>query len=144
MFEPTLTFSVPTSDWVNVADVGGDFGLRSTHDIGDVIIFFRDARSLDDAVGATVSEIEHWLETNDKLTVTPAAPAKVGGLTGVTLDLRVRPGAVNADPGCPVQLCVPLLRRPRPACSPAQPARTMSVGRSRPAKSQAVSQARKL
>jgi hypothetical protein len=110
VFEPTLTFSVPTSDWVNVADLGGDFGLQSTRDIGDAIIFFRDARSVDDAVGATVSDIEHWLETNGKLTVTPAAPVKVGGLTGVTLDLRVRAGAANTDPGCPVQVCVPLLR----------------------------------
>jgi hypothetical protein len=110
VFEPTLAFSVPSSDWVNVADLGGDFGMQSTRDIGDVIIFFRDARSVDEAVGATVPEIEHWLENNDKLTVTPATPVRVGGLTGVTLDLRIRAGAANSDPGCPVQVCVPLLR----------------------------------
>lgn len=110
VFEPTISFMVQSADWVNVADTGGDFGLRSKRDIGDSITFFRDARSVDKAVGATVTDIAAWLETYDELTVTPFVPARIGGLTGVTLDIRVRPGATGTDPGCPVQVCVAMLR----------------------------------
>jgi hypothetical protein len=110
VFTPTVSFSVPTSDWVNPGDTGGDFGLFSTRDIGDVIIFFRDAKSVDKAVGTTVTDIASWLASNEELTVTPFVPAKVGGLTGVTMDIRVAPGATSTDLECPVQVCVQMLR----------------------------------
>ncbi|MEO8462762.1 MAG: hypothetical protein ABI555_06090 [Chloroflexota bacterium] len=110
VWEPTMSFKVQSSDWVNVADLGGDFGLLSKRDIGDAIMFFRDARSVDTSVGATVTDIAAWLATNDELTVTPFVPAQIGGLTGVMLDIRTRPGATSTDPTCPVQVCVQLLR----------------------------------
>lgn len=114
IWEPTISFSMPTSDWVNPADTGGDFDLLSTRDIGDGIRFFRGARSKDPAVGATVSEIAAWLAAYDEVTVTPATPVEIGGLTGVSMDIRISPGATNLDPGCPVQVCVPLLRGDNP------------------------------
>lgn len=110
VFTPTTSFKVPSADWVNPFDGGGDFALLSTRDVGDAIMFFRDARSVDKSVGATVTDIAAWLEAYDQLTVTPATPATIGGLTGVSMDIRISPGATNTDPGCPVQICVLLVR----------------------------------
>ena len=44
VFTPAMSFAVPTSDWVNPGETGGDFALFSTRDIGDEIIFFRDVK----------------------------------------------------------------------------------------------------
>lgn len=118
VFTPATTFKVPTSDWVNPAEVGGDFGLLSTRDIGDAIMFFRDARSFDKSAGDTVTELASWLETYDKLTVTPFEPVKVGGLSGVWMDVRIKaPSSTADDPNCPVQVCVPILRGDDPVAN---------------------------
>lgn len=117
VFTPALSFAVPTSDWVNPGETGGDIGIFSTRDVGDVIIFFRDARAVDKAVGATVTDIAGWLASNDQLTVTPSKPAKVGGLTGMSMDIRAAPGATSTDPGCPVQVCVAMLRGDDPVAN---------------------------
>lgn len=109
VFTPSLTFTMPTSEWVNPSENGGNIALFSTRDIGDVIIFFRDAKSTDRSA-ATVTDIANWLESNDHLTVTGFVPAKVGGLSGVTMDVRVAPGATSTDPGCPIQVCIAMLR----------------------------------
>lgn len=110
VFEPTMSFVVQTTDWVNPFDTGGEFGLLSKRDIGDGIWFFRDARSVDKSVGATALDIATWMETYSNLDVTPFVPAKIGGLNGVWMDVRVAPGATSTDPGCPVQTCVLMLR----------------------------------
>jgi hypothetical protein len=117
VFTPAMSFAVPTSDWVNPGETGGDIGIFSTRDVGDVIMFFRDARSADKAVGATVTDIAGWLASNHQLTVTPAKPAKIGGLTGVSMDIRIAPGATSTDPGCPVQACVTMLRGDDPVAN---------------------------
>jgi hypothetical protein len=109
VFTPPTSFKVPNAEWVNVADLGGDFGLLSTKDVGDAIMFFRDVRSFDKSA-ATVTDIALWLESKEGLDVTPFTPAKVGGLTGVSMDIRIAPGAANEDPGCPVQACIMMLR----------------------------------
>src|SRR6185295_10082142 len=109
VFLPATSFKVPNADFVNVGDFGGDFGLLSTKDVGDAIMFFRDARSFDKAA-ATVTDIALWLESKEGLDATPFTPAKIGGLTGVTMDIRIAPGAANEDPDCPVQTCIMMLR----------------------------------
>jgi hypothetical protein len=109
VFTPTLSFTVPNGDWVNPGEVGGDFALLSTRDVGDEIIFFRDAKSFDKSE-STVSGITTWLQSQGSLTLTDPKPATIGGLTGVSMDLRIAPGATTADPGCPVRVCLLLLR----------------------------------
>jgi hypothetical protein len=109
-FKPTVSFSVPTAEWDNPNEAGGEMPLFSTRDIGDVIFFFSYARSTDPTVGYTVDAISTWLQGYAKVTVTPAVPASIGGLHGVTMDIRVAPGVVSTDPQCPVQACVPLFR----------------------------------
>ncbi len=109
VFTPAMTFTMPTSDWVNPGENGGGVALFSTHDIGDVIIVFRDAKSID-RTATTVTDIASWLASNDNLTVTSPVKATVGGLSGVTMDIRVAPGATSTDPGCPIQVCVSMLR----------------------------------
>ena len=110
VFEPATSFAMPNGDWVNPFETGGSFGLLSKREIGDAIVFFREARAVDKSIGATVTDIATWLETNDSFTVTPFEPATIGGLTGVSMDIRLALGATNQDEGCPVQVCVPILR----------------------------------
>ena len=109
VFTPTLSFAVPNGDWVNIGEVGGDFALLSKVDVGDEIIFFRDARTFDKSA-SKVSDITAWLQAQSSLALTDPKPATIGGLTGVTLDMRIAPAATNMDPGCPVRVCVLLLR----------------------------------
>lgn len=110
IFKPTVTFTMPVDGWINEYDGGGDAGLKSLDPAGDVIVFFRNPRSADASVGRGIQEIATWLEGSDELQVTPFEPAKLGGLSGLTLDLTSAPGAAGSVPGCPVQSCVALLR----------------------------------
>jgi hypothetical protein len=110
IFEPPITFTPPTSEWVNIADHGGDFGLLSTSSPGDAILFFRDPRVADAEVGTTIPDLAASLAANPNFDVTPASSVTVGGLDGVVLDIRLASGAVNDDPGCPVQVCVRIFR----------------------------------
>jgi hypothetical protein len=110
VFTPATSFTMPNADFVNPFDTGGYFGLLSTRDIGDEIRFFRDARSFDKSAGDSVTDLALWIEAYDKLDVTPFQPVKIGGLSGVWMDIRIAADATNQDPGCPVQVCVPTLR----------------------------------
>jgi hypothetical protein len=109
-FTPKLTFTVPTAGWVNPNDAGGDMGLFSTRDVGDAIMFFSHARSVDPSVGTTVDAIATWLQAHDSLAVSAPVPAAIGGLKGVSMNITLAPGTGATDPGCPVQACVTFLR----------------------------------
>src|SRR5215213_8145557 len=61
VWQPTVRFSVPTGDWVNRWDTGGDFGLLSISNPGDAVVFFRDPRAEDKSVGPTVQDVAAWL-----------------------------------------------------------------------------------
>ena len=110
-FKPTVTFKVPPGTWDNPNEAGGEMPLFSTKDVGDVLFFFSYARSADPTVGYKVADIAGWLAKNPSVTATPATPVTIGGLTGVTMDLAIAPGAENKDPQCPVQVCIPGLFR---------------------------------
>jgi hypothetical protein len=121
IFEPPITFTVPASEWVNISDRGGSFQLLSTTSLGDAIYFFRDPRAADADVGTAVPDLAAWLAANPNFDVTPARSVTVGGLDGVVLDVRLASGAVNDDPGCPVQVCVRILRGDDPDASDPYP-----------------------
>ena len=111
-FKPQITFSVPEAGWQNISDEGGVFHLLPIADPGDAIAFFRDPRATDplgvyaDGVGATVDELATWLAANPLLDVTAAQPTTIGGLSGVTMDIKVAVGATAGPADCPVQACV--------------------------------------
>jgi hypothetical protein len=110
VFKPTVSFKVPTSGWINQFDGAGDIGLQSLDPAGDAIMFFRNPRSVDPSVGTKVDDIAMWLATYDKLTVTPFEPVKLGGLEGLTMDIAAASGATSTGDGCPVQVCIAMLR----------------------------------
>ena len=110
VFEPTVTFSLPSAGWINTFDGQGDFGIESLDPPGDLVMFFRDPRSIDKSVGAAIEDVAAWLETNDQLTVTPFEPVTLGGLKGVTMDITTAPGATGSSADCPVQVCIGYLR----------------------------------
>jgi hypothetical protein len=111
-FKPKVSFSVPTSEWDNPNEAGGEMPLFSTRpeQLGDVIFFFSHAQSIDPKVGSTFDEIVAWLQTYDQIVATPVKPVTIGGLNGVTMDVSLAPGAVNAHQDCPAQVCVGMLR----------------------------------
>jgi hypothetical protein len=115
-FEPTISFSVPSADWENLADEGAAFQLLPISAPGDAIAFFRGARALEaDGVtfasaDETVAGLADWLASNELLDVTPAMPISVGGLSGVSMDIKIAGGALNHPTDCPVQTCVPIFK----------------------------------
>jgi hypothetical protein len=106
VFKPTVTFTLPTTGWINQFDGGGDIGLQSLDPAGDAVTFFRNPRSTDKSVGTTVNDLAQWLGTNEDLAVTPFMPVKLGGLSGLVMDVRLAPGLTGNDSNCPVQACV--------------------------------------
>jgi len=114
-FEPRITFTVPSSGWENLGDEGAAFQLRPISAPGDAIAFFRGARavaadgtfaSADD----TVAGLSDWLASNALLDVTPARAVSVGGLSGLTMDIKIAAGAVSHPSDCPVQTCVTIFK----------------------------------
>jgi len=113
VFQPQITFSVPEAGWENRVDAGGIFFLLPIAYPGDSIAFFRNpvASGVGAAgIGTGVDDLAAWLAANPLFNATPAQPVTIGGLPGLSMDIRVAAGAENQDPGCPVQVCVPFLR----------------------------------
>ena len=124
VFSPRVTFTMPMAGWENLAEEGGIFQLLPISAPGDTIAFFRepsptsvDGKTVSGA-GASVETIAAWLASNDQLEVTPAKAVTVGGLTGVTLDLRVAKGATAHSSDCAVRVCVPIFTGIDPAARP--------------------------
>ena len=110
IFKPAVSFTLPTSGFINELDGGGDVGLLTVDPAGDAFMFFRDARANDPSIGPTVEDIATWLSSYAPLSVTPFKPVKLGGLSGLTAEITTAPDATNTDLGCPVQVCVTFLR----------------------------------
>lgn len=123
-FNPQITFSVPEAGWQNIADAGFVFQLLPIADPGDAIAFFRDPRATDAlggyvaSVGPTVDELATWLAGNPLLDVTAAAPATIGGLSGLTMDIKVAATAAAGPADCPVQACVTFFKDSDPSAKP--------------------------
>ena len=115
-FEPAMSFTVPSSDWENLVDAGYVFQLQWISEPGDAIVFFREPTALEpDGItsakaDATVAGLTDWLSSHPLLEVTPATSVTIGGLSGVSMDIRIAPGAVNHPLECPVQTCVVIFK----------------------------------
>ena len=115
-FEPAMSFTVPSSDWQNLVDAAYVFQLHWISNPGDAIMFFREPRALEPdgftfaTADATVAGLTDWLSSHPLLEVTPASPVTIGGLSGVSMEIRIATGAVNHPSDCPVQTCVPFFR----------------------------------
>jgi hypothetical protein len=115
-FQPAFHFQVPSSDWENLSEERGVLVLLNLAHPGDVIAFFRDPQATDEDglvpdVGDSAQELAAWLEAHPQLEVTPAEPARLGGLPALVLEARVANEATASDSsGCPTQVCVPLFQ----------------------------------
>lgn len=112
-FLPHVTFSVPDAGWENLVDGQGTFQLLPTATPGDAIAFFREPKASGagaSSVGSTADDLVAWLASNTLLEVSPPQAATVGGLPGVSMDIRIAADAENQDPSCPVQVCVPFMK----------------------------------
>jgi hypothetical protein len=122
-FEPTITLTPPADGWENLSDEGAVFMLLPIDAPGDAIAFFRGVKAVEpDGTTAsaedTVEGLSGWLASNDLLDVTTATPVTVGGLAGVTMDIKIAADAVNHPGDCPVPTCVPIFRGADPSAKP--------------------------
>jgi len=114
-FAPAITLRMPVAAWENLADEAAVFQLLPIGTPGDAIAFFRGARAVaaDGSfaqVKATVDGLTTWLGSHELLHVTPAKRVTVGGLSGLTMDITIAPGAVSHPSDCPVQTCVTIFK----------------------------------
>jgi hypothetical protein len=113
-FSPGFAFTIASGTWENLADEAGAFHIVSIDRPDDAIAFFRQPWPTKPTgvraagVASTVTAITDWLATNSALEATKPQPVTIGGLSGTQIDLALAPGAENADPTCPVQVCVNL------------------------------------
>jgi hypothetical protein len=114
-FQPKITLTMPVDGWENLADELAVFQLLPISAPGDAIAFFRGAEGVEAdgttaSVDQTVTGLSDWVASNDLLAVTAATPITVGGLSGVTMDITIAPGAVSHPSDCPVQTCVHIFK----------------------------------
>jgi hypothetical protein len=111
-FIPGFGFTIGSGKWENLSDEGGFFPIVSMDRPDDAILFFRQPwPTRPDGVRAPgvatkVDEITAWLTANPALETSEPKTVTIGGLHGTQIDLALAPGTENADPGCPVQVCV--------------------------------------
>jgi hypothetical protein len=119
-----MSFRVPSPDWENLVDAEYVFQLYSISEPGDLIIFFREPTALEPdgitsaTADATVAGLTDWLASHPLLDVTPATSVTIGGLSGVSMEIRIAPGAVNHPSWCPVQTCIPVFKGQDPTAKP--------------------------
>lgn len=112
-FLPHVTFSVPDPGWENLVDSEGTFQLLPIATPGDGILFFREPKASGSgasSVGSTVGDLAAWVQGNPQLAVSTPEAVTIGGLAGLSMDIRLAADARNQDPSCPVQVCVPIFK----------------------------------
>jgi len=112
-FLPHVTFSVPDAGWENLVDSQGTFQLLPIATPGDGIFFFREPKASGagtSSVGSTAGDLAAWVQGNPQLAVSTPEAVTIGGLAGVSMDIRLAADARNEDPSCPVQVCVPIFK----------------------------------
>lgn len=111
-FIPGFGFTIASGRWENLSDEGGIFPIASMDRPDDAILFFlqpwptRPDGVRAPGVATNVDEITAWLTANPALEASEPKAVTIGGLIGTQIDLALAPGAENADPTCPVQVCV--------------------------------------
>ena len=113
VFGPRLTYRVPISGWFNYEDTPGNFLLvppkndlpgvnAGTADFLGVYTAIAPARiirrkecetELQPGAGTSPKVMAAWFRRQPDLVVSSPEPVRVGGLRGVVLDLRTKPGA---------------------------------------------------
>lgn len=101
-FQPAFSFTVPEG-WTNLEDEPGNFMLNRKDDSqigrwgGSYVGIYQNVRAAalckeeeESGVGPGSGDLVAWYRTVPGLEIVGEAPASVGGLNGVTLDLRVR------------------------------------------------------
>ena len=111
IFEPAITFRVPSSDFENIYDGPGIFNLLDITHQGDRIAFWRRPQAMEKGlpvagVGDSVEDLAAWLVDNPALDVSPPQDVTLGGLHGVVMEVSIAADAENQDSRCPVQVCV--------------------------------------
>lgn len=111
-FDPQLTYSVPNPNWFNFEDLSGNFLLvppgndlegvnAATSDFIGVYTSIAPSRIVKaegcvtepvKGAGDSPAAMAAWFRTQGNLIATRPHPMRVGGLRGVALDLRYRPG----------------------------------------------------
>ena len=114
IFHPQLTYSVPDPGWFNFEDTPGNFGLLPPgNDLSGVgpntadFIGVYTSVAPSQFTGAATCEVQlvpgvqaspqgmvDWMRQQPELSVTDAVRTTVGGLAGLMVDVRARPGAV--------------------------------------------------
>lgn len=123
-FAPGFSFSIPSAGWENRSDETAVFQLLPIDAPGDTIAFFQGAHAVNPADGSTadvattVPAIAALIASDTLLTTTAPQAVDIGGLSGVSMDIAIAPGAMNRAGDCPVQACVPLLRGDDPKALP--------------------------
>jgi hypothetical protein len=104
--EPAIDFEIPSPGWSWLFSGGGNFRLFAdpspAHEgpyLSDGVYFLHDptvaSRDCEDSsepgVGRSMDELVRWLRSAPGLSTTEPAPATVGGLEGVWLDIEIDP-----------------------------------------------------
>lgn len=102
-FDPPIGYTVPDG-WVNLEDLPGNFLLQMTDDVRYLGIYqnvrapAECAEAWAAGVGGTVDDLAGWYTSHPGLTTTEPEDVKVGGLSGVFLDISLDP---SWDVTCP-------------------------------------------
>lgn len=103
-FHPgAMTYSVPDG-WSNTYDSGNEYVLEPLERVGDTgVVLWTDVTLVSEAAPcgprpastdrATPAEFAAWLTDQATLEVTDPLPVSIGGLAGLSIDVRIAPGA---------------------------------------------------
>lgn len=120
-FTPSLTYTVP-GGWTNDEDLPGNVLLSRVDDPqegdwgGSYVGVYQNVRApalcgedAEPGVGVSSSELAAWYRTVPGLQITREAPASVGGLSGIVLDLKIWDGWTSPCPLDGVIHAVPVI-----------------------------------
>jgi hypothetical protein len=116
VFKTRVEFTVPEG-WKVFEDEPGQFGLAIVANDGPCICFWRDVRVMsascaeepEPGVGSTAEAIAEALNQRGGIAASKVKTVKVGGLSGVRLDLRIAPAWSKACPFSQGRPAVPTL-----------------------------------
>jgi hypothetical protein len=112
LFDPPVAYTVPVAGWQNWRNSGGMVVLLPVDTRGDELVLMQDAtpRTADgrvpSGVGSGAEGFAAWLASRTDLEVSEPQATSLGGLSGETVELRVREDAPNGINGCPARPCV--------------------------------------
>jgi hypothetical protein len=112
LFDPPVAYTVPVTGWQNWRNSGGMVVLLPLGARGNELVLMQDAtpRTADGRVPSGVGDgaagFVAWLASRPDLEVSEPQATSIGGLSGQSVELRVRDDASNGINGCPARPCV--------------------------------------